>query len=91
MQRQCILYIRENARHFNLTSFLSVAAQFTLGAPNSLPAAVTLAMVGMRQGGRRRVLMPPSLGFVNDQVSSQWSRHGTLMLLSCCLYSSARL
>jgi hypothetical protein len=39
-----------------------------LGTPQSLPAAATPAVVGMRQGGRRRILIPPRYGWVDDQV-----------------------
>lgn len=41
---------------------------FTLGAPDALPAAVTSGLQGMHEGGKRRVLVPPSLGFVSDKV-----------------------
>ena len=33
-----------------------------------LPRAVPPAMVGMRKGGRRRVLVPPQLGWSSDTV-----------------------
>ncbi|GIL92722.1 hypothetical protein Vretimale_11763 [Volvox reticuliferus] len=42
--------------------------RFRLGEAGSLPAAATLALVGMRQGGKRRVLVPPRLGWVDDKV-----------------------
>lgn len=42
--------------------------RFTLGEAKSLPAAATPAVVGMRQGGRRRVLVPPRFGWVDDTV-----------------------
>lgn len=41
---------------------------FRLGDQLSLPAAATPAVVGMKEGGRRRILIPPSLGWVNNQV-----------------------
>ncbi len=40
----------------------------TLGTLGALPRAVEAGMVGMREGGRRRILVPPQLGWVNDKV-----------------------
>jgi hypothetical protein len=37
--------------------------RFTLGEADSLPRTVAVAMAGMREGGRRRVLVPPALGW----------------------------
>jgi hypothetical protein len=36
---------------------------FVFGRPNSIPKGVEMAMEGMRQGGRRKILVPPSLGW----------------------------
>lgn len=42
---------------------LGAVYKFTLGGKNSLPPAVAPAVVGMRQGGVRRVLVPPRYGW----------------------------
>lgn len=42
--------------------------KFVLGEPDSLPRAVPPAVVGMREGGRRRVLVPPQAGWVDGSV-----------------------
>ncbi|PNH10675.1 Peptidyl-prolyl cis-trans isomerase FKBP16-1, chloroplastic [Tetrabaena socialis] len=47
---------------------VGVTYRFRLGDPDSLPAAVTPVLEGMRQGGKRRVLVPPRFGWVNDKV-----------------------
>jgi len=41
--------------------------RFTLGAKDALPPTVRVAMAGMREGGRRRVLVPPALGWANNK------------------------
>mmetsp|Transcript_9184 Transcript_9184/g.18995 ORF Transcript_9184/g.18995 Transcript_9184/m.18995 type:complete len:157 (-) Transcript_9184:183-653(-) len=49
---------------------LEALYRFKLTEPNSLPPAVVPAVVGMRQGGIRRVLVPPRLGWaVNDKLN----------------------
>ncbi|KAG2485435.1 hypothetical protein HYH03_015814 [Edaphochlamys debaryana] len=50
--------------------------RFRLGDPGSLPRAVTPALVGMRQGGRRRVLVPPQLGWTDDKVGPRPATFG---------------
>ena len=42
---------------------LDAVYSFTLGEPNSLPASVSPAVVGMRAGGIRRVLVPARYGW----------------------------
>ena len=55
---------------------VGVPYSFVLGEENSLPRAVAPVVVGMRQGGVRRVLMPPNLGYVNDFVQPQPDSYG---------------
>jgi FKBP-type peptidyl-prolyl cis-trans isomerase len=55
---------------------VGVPYSFVLGEENSLPRAVAPVIVGMRQGGVRRVLMPPNLGYVNDFVQPQPDSYG---------------
>lgn len=47
-----------------------------LGEPNSLPRAVAPAVLGMREGGRRRVLVPPQVGWVDGSVKPQPATFG---------------
>ena len=39
-----------------------------LGEPEALPKAAALAVKGMREGGRRRVLLPPQGGWVTERT-----------------------
>lgn len=41
--------------------------RFTLGDRSAMPVAGTLGMVGMREGGRRRILVPPQLGWGSEE------------------------
>jgi hypothetical protein len=44
--------------------------RFTLGEKDSIPPTVAVALDGMREGGRRRVLVPPSLGWRDSKSMS---------------------
>jgi len=55
---------------------VGVPYTFILGEENSLPRAVAPVVVGMRQGGVRRVLMPPNLGYTSDSVQPQPDSYG---------------
>ncbi|GFR44958.1 hypothetical protein Agub_g6268, partial [Astrephomene gubernaculifera] len=56
--------------------------RFRLDDPLALPAAVPPALLGMRQGGRRRVLVPPGLGWVDDKVGPRPDTFGGRRRLS---------
>jgi hypothetical protein len=47
---------------------VGVPYRCVLGAPDALPRAVPPALVGMRAGGTRRVLVPPALGWTSGRV-----------------------
>ena len=49
---------------------------FVLGAPNALPRAAAPCVVGMRKGGIRRILIPPNLGWVSNDVGPQADSYG---------------
>jgi hypothetical protein len=57
---------------------LDAVYSFTLGEPNTLPLSVSPAVVGMRAGGIRRILVPPRYG---------WGANGTSRSL-CVIKSS---
>jgi hypothetical protein len=63
---------------------VGVPYSFVLGAPLSLPMAVAPAVVGMRAGGVRRVLVPPALGWTSGACAARplWVCCGCAML--CC-------
>ena len=42
--------------------------KFVLGEANSLPRAVPPAVLGMHEGGKRRVLVPPQVGWTDGNV-----------------------
>ena len=53
--------------HLHLLAHHSVY-RFRYGDPGSLPPAAMPVLEGMRVGGRRRVLVPPEAGWVDDLV-----------------------
>lgn len=50
--------------------------RFVLGDSDAVPSAVAPALVGMREGGRRRVLVPPQLGWTSDAVGPRPATFG---------------
>lgn len=50
--------------------------KFVLGEPGSLPRAVPPAVLGMKEGGRRRVLVPPQVGWVDGNVQPKPATFG---------------
>jgi len=50
--------------------------KFVLGDKNSLPRAATVAIKGMKEGGKRRILIPPQVGWVNEKVGPQPATFG---------------
>jgi len=49
---------------------------FVLGAKDSLPRAAAPCVVGMRKGGVRRILIPPNLGWVSNDVGPKADSYG---------------
>eukprot|EP00983_Pelagomonas_calceolata_P130359 1161677-Pelagomonas_calceolata.AAC.15 len=47
--------------------------RFRFGDPGALPVGAVPAVEGMKQGGRRSVLIPPEEGWVDDLVSALWN------------------
>jgi hypothetical protein len=50
--------------------------KFVLGEPGSLPRAAAPVALGMREGGRRRVLVPPQYGWVDGTVNPRPATFG---------------
>ncbi|GAX77846.1 hypothetical protein CEUSTIGMA_g5288.t1 [Chlamydomonas eustigma] len=50
--------------------------RFRLGDPLALPLAATPAVLGMQEGGIRRILIPPNLGWTNDKVGPRPNTFG---------------
>eukprot|EP00242_Pyramimonas_sp_CCMP2087_P010163 CAMPEP_0198207686 /NCGR_PEP_ID=MMETSP1445-20131203/11119_1 /TAXON_ID=36898 /ORGANISM="Pyramimonas sp., Strain CCMP2087" /LENGTH=310 /DNA_ID=CAMNT_0043880811 /DNA_START=133 /DNA_END=1068 /DNA_ORIENTATION=- len=62
---------------------LEALYRFKLGEPDALPPAVAPAVVGMRQGGVRRVLVPPRFGWAaNDKLQPVPDTYGASRRLS---------
>ena len=51
---------------------------FTLGEPNTLPLSVSPAVVGMRAGGIRRILVPPRYGWGANGTPLSRSLHASI-------------
>ena len=50
---------------------VGVPYRFVLGESDALPAAVAPALLGMRAGGKRRVLVPPALGWTSGTCAKR--------------------
>eukprot|EP00611_Tribonema_gayanum_P010010 TRINITY_DN1991_c0_g1_i1.p1 TRINITY_DN1991_c0_g1~~TRINITY_DN1991_c0_g1_i1.p1 ORF type:complete len:104 (-),score=8.65 TRINITY_DN1991_c0_g1_i1:90-401(-) len=55
------VHVHGKYRALQLTSMRAVCVPQVLGG-GQVPKAVELGMAGMREGGRRRIVVPPALG-----------------------------
>lgn len=63
--------------YHNLKATFVCVSSLRLGEPGSLPAAASAAIIGLQEGGKRRILVPPQFGWVTDTIGPRPNTFGS--------------